>query len=42
MCGSLFDGWTMVDPGLVPVHEWHPTGGETVAGHLLAGVGKLT
>ncbi len=38
---ALFDGFTMVEPGLVPVHEWHPTGDEAPAAQLLGGVGRL-
>jgi SAM-dependent methyltransferase len=38
---SLFDGWTLVEPGLAPVHDWRPTGGETRAHQLVGGVGRL-
>ena len=39
---ALFDGWDVVEPGIVPVHDWHPAGGETFASQLLGGVGRLT
>jgi SAM-dependent methyltransferase len=38
---AMFDGWKLVEPGVVPIHDWHPAGGETVAGQLLGGVGQL-
>jgi hypothetical protein len=38
----MFEGWEVVEPGVVPIHDWHPAGGETVAGQLLGGVGRLT
>ncbi len=38
---ALFEGFTLVEPGLVPVHEWHPNGDEAPASHLLGGVGRL-
>jgi hypothetical protein len=39
---AMFEGWEVVEPGVVPIHDWHPAGGETVAGQLLGGVGRLT
>jgi SAM-dependent methyltransferase len=38
---ALFDGWTVVEPGIVPVHDWRPDGGEAVADHVVGGVGRL-
>lgn len=35
---ELFSGWDLVEPGLVPLHEWHPEGEERPAGHMLGGV----
>ena len=36
---ELFEGWDLVEPGLVPVHEWHPDEDDSPqAGHLLGGV----
>jgi hypothetical protein len=39
---AMFEGWEVVEPGVVPIHDWHPAGGETVAGQLLGGVGRLS
>jgi SAM-dependent methyltransferase len=39
---AMFDGWQVVEPGIVPIHDWRPDGGETFAGQLLGGVGRLT
>lgn len=36
---ALFDGWEPVDPGVTPLHEWRPEGGEIVVEHVLGGVG---
>lgn len=36
---ALFTGWDLVEPGLVPIHEWHPDGDGPRAGHILGGVG---
>jgi hypothetical protein len=38
---ALFDGWDLVEPGIVPVHDWHPDGGETHAGQVVGGVARL-
>lgn len=35
---DLFGGWELVEPGLTPLHEWRPDGGECPAGHMLGGV----
>lgn len=34
---ALFGDWDFADPGLVPIHEWRPAGGETPSDFLLAG-----
>ena len=39
---ALFDGWTLVDPGIVPVNDWRPAGNETLAHQVMGGVGRLT
>jgi SAM-dependent methyltransferase len=39
---AMFDGWEVVEPGIVPIHDWRPAGGETFASQLLGGVGRLT
>jgi hypothetical protein len=38
---ALFDGWDLVEPGIVPVHDWHPDGGETHADQVVGGVARL-
>jgi hypothetical protein len=38
---ALFDGWNLVEPGLVSIHDWHPVGGETLAHQIMGGVGRL-
>ena len=38
---EFFAGWDIIEPGIVPVHEWRPDGGETPAGHMAGGVGIL-
>jgi hypothetical protein len=38
---ALFDGWDLVEPGLVPIHDWRPVGGETLAQQIMGGVGRL-
>ena len=40
--GALFDGWELVDPGLVGAPEWRPRRGRLGPPvPLLAGVGRL-
>jgi hypothetical protein len=38
---ALFDGWDPVEPGIVPVHDWRPDGGETRAAQVVGGVARL-
>ena len=35
---ALFAGWDLVEPGVVPIHDWRPDGDGPRAGHLLGGV----
>lgn len=37
----LFHGWDLIDPGLVPLHQWRPEGGELSAEFLLGGAAIL-
>ncbi|NRQ31340.1 SAM-dependent methyltransferase [Nonomuraea sp. NN258] len=42
---ALFDGWSVLDPGLVPVAEWRPVENDLFPDHAVenvAGVGILT
>ena len=36
---DMFTGWNLIEPGLVPLHQWRPTGDEVRCAHLLGGVG---
>ena len=35
---ALFAGWDLVEPGLVPIHDWRPDDDTSRAGHILGGV----
>jgi len=35
---ELFGDWPLADPGLVPVHRWRPTGGETRSDFVTGGL----